>query len=85
MRPIGWRGMKAFLAGLEITGSGPTFVQRRRFHRARSNGVYADVSLADRIAVMHDFALVDQYANDRSYENASARTMSAIHRSADSL
>lgn len=41
------------------------------------------VSLADRIAVMHDFTLVDHFANDRSYENASARIMGAIHRSAD--
>jgi ribose transport system ATP-binding protein len=37
------------------------------------------VALADRILVMHDFAILSQYVNDRRYENASRAIMSAIH------
>ena len=37
------------------------------------------VALADRILVMHEFALIDQFVNDRRYETASTRIMGAIH------
>ena len=37
------------------------------------------VALADRILVMRDFAIVDEFANDRRYDVASRRIMSAIH------
>jgi ribose transport system ATP-binding protein len=37
------------------------------------------VALADRILVMHDFAILSEYSNDRRYENASRAIMSAIH------
>ncbi|UVC07440.1 sugar ABC transporter ATP-binding protein [Rhizobium sp. TH2] len=37
------------------------------------------VTLADRILVMHEFAIVSEYQNDRRYENASRAIMSAIH------
>jgi ribose transport system ATP-binding protein len=37
------------------------------------------VALADRILVMHDFAIRSEYANDRRYETASRAIMSAIH------
>ena len=38
------------------------------------------VALADRILVMHDFALVDAFGNDRNYEGMSRKVMGAIHR-----
>jgi ribose transport system ATP-binding protein len=37
------------------------------------------VAMADRILVMHEFALIDQFVNDRRYETASSRIMDAIH------
>ncbi len=37
------------------------------------------VALADRILVMHDFAIRSEYLNDRRYEHASRAIMSAIH------
>jgi ribose transport system ATP-binding protein len=37
------------------------------------------VALADRILVMHDFAIRSEYINDRRYENASRAIMAAIH------
>jgi ribose transport system ATP-binding protein len=37
------------------------------------------VALADRILVMHEFALIDEFVNDRRYETASTRIMGAIH------
>ncbi|MDB5523432.1 MAG: monosaccharide transporter ATP-binding protein family [Rhizobium sp.] len=37
------------------------------------------VALADRILVMHEFAIRFEYHNDRRYENASRAIMSAIH------
>lgn len=37
------------------------------------------VALADRILVMHEFAIRSEYVNDRRYENASRAIMSAIH------
>jgi ribose transport system ATP-binding protein len=37
------------------------------------------VALADRILVMHDFAIRSEYINDRRYEHASRAIMSAIH------
>ena len=37
------------------------------------------VALADRILVMHEFALIDEFANDRRYDTASSRIMGAIH------
>jgi ribose transport system ATP-binding protein len=37
------------------------------------------VALADRILVMHEFALIDEFANDRRYDAASGRIMGAIH------
>ena len=41
------------------------------------------VALADRILVMHDFRLVDGFANDRNYETMSRQVMGAIHRHSD--
>ncbi|MGO4835060.1 hypothetical protein AB4144_22660 [Rhizobiaceae sp. 2RAB30] len=40
------------------------------------------VALADRILVMHDFAIVYEFENDHDYETASRTIMSAIHASA---
>ena len=37
------------------------------------------VAMADRILVMHEFALIDEFVNDRRYETASIRIMDAIH------
>lgn len=37
------------------------------------------VAIADRILVMHRFALIDEFVNDRRYETASTRIMAAIH------
>ena len=37
------------------------------------------VAMADRILVMHAFALIDEFVNDRRYETASTRIMDAIH------
>lgn len=37
------------------------------------------VAMADRILVMHEFALIDEFTNDRRYETASTRIMDAIH------
>ena len=37
------------------------------------------VAMADRILVMHAFALIDEFVNDRHYETASTRIMDAIH------
>ncbi len=37
------------------------------------------VAMADRILVMHEFALIDEFVNDRRYESASTRIMHAIH------
>ena len=37
------------------------------------------VAMADRILVMHEFALIDEFINDRRYETASTRIMHAIH------
>jgi len=37
------------------------------------------VAMADRILVMHKFALIDEIVNDRRYEAASIRIMGAIH------
>ena len=37
------------------------------------------VAMADRILVMHEFALIDEFVNDRRYETASTRIMDAIH------
>jgi len=37
------------------------------------------VTLADRILVMHEFAIVSEYQNDRRYDAASRAIMSAIH------
>lgn len=37
------------------------------------------VAMADRILVMHEFALIDEFVNDRHYETASTRIMDAIH------
>jgi ribose transport system ATP-binding protein len=37
------------------------------------------VALADRIAVMDDFSVVDTFANNRNYADASRRIMQAIH------
>ena len=37
------------------------------------------VAMADRILVMHEFALIDEFVNDRRYETASTKIMDAIH------
>jgi ribose transport system ATP-binding protein len=37
------------------------------------------VAMADRILVMHEFALIDEFVNDTRYETASTRSMDAIH------
>ena len=37
------------------------------------------VAMADRILVMHEFAIIDEFVNDRRYETASTRIMDAIH------
>jgi ribose transport system ATP-binding protein len=37
------------------------------------------IALADRILVMHDFAIIHEHRNDRKYETASRAIMSAIH------
>jgi ribose transport system ATP-binding protein len=37
------------------------------------------VAMADRILVMHEFALIDEFVNDRRYETAGTRIMDAIH------
>jgi ribose transport system ATP-binding protein len=37
------------------------------------------VAMADRILVMHEFALIDEFVNDGRYETASNRIMDAIH------
>lgn len=37
------------------------------------------IALADRILVMHDFAIVHEFENDRRYDTASRAIMSAIH------
>jgi ribose transport system ATP-binding protein len=36
-------------------------------------------AMADRILVMHEFALIDEFVNDKRYETASVRIMDAIH------
>jgi ribose transport system ATP-binding protein len=37
------------------------------------------IALADRILIMHDFAIIHEHRNDRKYETASRAIMSAIH------
>lgn len=37
------------------------------------------VAMADRILVMREFALIDEFVNDRRDETASTRIMDAIH------
>jgi ribose transport system ATP-binding protein len=37
------------------------------------------VAMADRILVMHEFVLIDEFVNDRRYETGSTRIMDAIY------